>query len=214
MPVKYPIEYELKPKEIDTNTRWLTLEGKNIGTDVLTSLDFRLHSLDTYNLYVLGNGAFVAVLNPDEETTIHFNVSALRSTSVYITIDGLRDGISYSWESPLVYLRVGAEAARLTSLFAITEPYSPLGETIRCEATIRGVSETEGMTLEFCSNSPTGDFEKIGTVETKELTANETATYTAEFEPEEEGLYNIYAYLFDDGNRIGRQTEIVYVKEA
>jgi hypothetical protein len=214
MKVKYPIRYKFEPKNVDTSTRWLSLEVTNISPDVLTNLDIRLHSMDTYNLYVLGDGAFLSVLNPDEAKTVHFNISAVRSTSVYITMDGLRDGFAFSWESPLEYISVGKEAARLTSLFAMTEPYPPIGETIRCEATIRGVSSTGGLTLEFWSNSPTGEFEKIGTMETKSLSPTETATYSAEFEPDEEGLYNIYAYLFDNGSRIGRKTEVVYVKEA
>jgi hypothetical protein len=162
----------------------------------------------------LGTGSFVYELKPNEITSLHFNVSAIRSTSVYITADGMKEDLTFSWESPLIYVNVDVETARLVSLFAMTEPYPPLGEAIRCEATIRGLTETDGLKLEFWSNSPSGDFEKLSTVETKELAEDEAATYSTEFNPEEKGLYTIYSYLFDDGKRIGRETEVVYVKEA
>jgi hypothetical protein len=214
MAVKFPIEYNLKPKLVDVGSRWLTLTLKNVSSMKLTDMDVRLNSLDSYNLYIFGPGSFVAELKPNEITSLHYNVSAIRSTSVYITADGQKDGLSFSWESPLIYIDVDIEAARLVSLFAMTEPYPPVGETIRCEATIRGISENKGLTLEFWANSPSGDFEKVGTVETKRLAPNEVATYSAEFEPAEEGLHSIYAYLFDDGKRIGREIEVVHVREA
>lgn len=214
MAVKYPLEYEINPKKIDASTRWLTLKIKNVSSDTLSDLDVRLHSMDSYNLYILGDGSFVALLNPNEVATLHFNVSAIRSTSLYITADGFKDGFDFSWESPLVYINVGGEAARLVSLFAMTEPYPPMGETIRCEATIRGVAGNGELALEFWANNPSREFEKLATVETKSLSPNETATYSAEFEPQEEGLYTIYAYLMDNGKRIGRETEVVYVRDA
>lgn len=214
MAVKFPIEYEIRPKLVDVGSRWLTLTLKNVSTMTLTELDVRLNSLDSYNLYVFGPGSYVAELKPNEITSLHYNVSAIRSTSVYISVDGKKDGTSFTWESPLIYIDVDIEAARLVSLFAMTEPYPPIGETIRCEATIRGISENQGLSLEFWANSPSGDFEKVGTIETKSIAPEEVVTYSMEFEPKEEGLHSIYAYLFDDGKRIGREIEVVHVRKA
>ena len=50
MRLKYPIEYELNPTEIDKGTQWLTLKLKNTGSKTLKRLDVELHSLDTFYL--------------------------------------------------------------------------------------------------------------------------------------------------------------------
>ena len=51
--LKYPIEYELNPTEIDKGTQWLTLKLKNTGSKTLKRLDVALHSLDTFYLLPL-----------------------------------------------------------------------------------------------------------------------------------------------------------------
>jgi hypothetical protein len=43
-------------------------------------------------------------------------------------------------------------------------------------------------------------------------TPGEEATYSAEITPEEKGMHTIYAYLYDDGRRIARETEYVYAR--
>jgi hypothetical protein len=68
-----------------------------------------------------------------------------------------------------------------------------------------------GLLLEFWANTPSGEFQHLATVETTPLHAGEEARYAAEVTPEEKGSYTIYAYLYDDGRRIGRRTEYVYV---
>ena len=56
--LKYPIEYELNPTEIEKGTNWVTLKLKNIGNETLRLVDIQLHSLYTYNLTVYGVGLF------------------------------------------------------------------------------------------------------------------------------------------------------------
>jgi hypothetical protein len=56
--IKFPIEYELSPSEIDVGPNWVTLKLKNIGSETLRGLDVQLHSLDTYKLTVYGTGLF------------------------------------------------------------------------------------------------------------------------------------------------------------
>ena len=51
-------------------------------------------------------------------------------------------------------------------------------------------------------------------METKALSRNEEARYSAEITAEEEGMYTIYAYLYADTKRIGHELEQVYVREA
>ena len=94
------------------------------------------------------------------------------------------------------------------------EPYSLIGEKIRIESTVRGLTESEGLKLEFWADTPSGAFEELAIVETKPLSVAEEATYSAEITPDEEGLYTVYAYLYDNARRIGREVEYVYVREA
>jgi hypothetical protein len=213
MAIRYPIQYELSPKQISSGMRWLTLTVKNIGADDLTSLDVRLNSLDTWSLYVYGTGAYIPVLKPNEERELHFQVSANVTASLYASMDGWEDGEPFHWESPAILMTVGQEVAELVNLFAMTEPYPLLGKQLRCEATVRSLTESQGLRLEFWADTPSGDFEELATVETKQLEAGEEVRYTAEITPEEEGLYTVYAYLYDGVRRIGREKEYVYVQE-
>jgi hypothetical protein len=214
MPVKYPIEYGLSPMIITEGTRWVTLTLKNIGIKDLTGLNVRLNSLDAYGISVYGTGSYIAVLSPNEEREVPFQVHANATASVYASLDGWKDGEVFHWESPPILMTVGKDVAELTSVFAMTEPYPVVGTKLRCEANIRGLAHSEGLTLEFWADTPSGDFEELAIIDTKELSAGEEARYSTEIEAKEEGLYTIYAYLYDGVKRIGRETEYVYVTEA
>jgi hypothetical protein len=213
MAMRYPIQYDITPDSVPTGTRWLTVTLQNVGTEDLTMLDIRLNSLDVYALSVYGTGSYIAILKPDEKRVLPFQVLASATASVYVTVDGWQDGEPFHWESPGMRVTVGEEAAELVSLFAMTEPYPLLGEKIRCEATIRAITDTEGLTLEFWLETPSREFEEVATIETKALVAGEQARYAAEVTPEERGLYTVYGYLFDGARRIGREIETIYVRE-
>ena len=212
MPIRQPVQYDINPKNIDVGTCWLALTLRNVGTEELARLDVRLNSLDAYSISVYGNGSAISLLRPNEEEMISFQVLANSTGSLYVTLDGWRGEQPFHWESPGMLMRVGKAMAELTSLFALTEPYPRLGETIRCEATLRGLATSEGLTLEVWAASPSGEFEELATIETPELSAGEEISYWAELTPEEEGLYTIYAYLYDQSRRIGYRVEHVFVK--
>jgi hypothetical protein len=186
---------------------------RNIGPEVLTGLDVQINSLDSYNLRAMGTGAYITQLAANEERVHPFQVAANLTASVYVSIDGMRDSEPFHWESPTNLIGVGKDLAELVSLFAMSEPYPPAGQKVRCEATVRGLTETPGLRLEFWVDTPAGDFEDLGEIETKSLGAGEEAVYAAEFLPEVEGLYTVYAYLFDGIRSIGRWTEHVLVRE-
>lgn len=76
------------------------------------------------------------------------------------------------------------------------------------------MSQSEGLKLEFWADTPGGEFEELAIVETKALKPGEEATYSAEVTPGQDGLYTIYAYLYDGVRRIGREVEYVYVRQA
>lgn len=211
MPTKEPFQYALEPREVEPGMRWLALRLKNIGTQNLTALDVKLNSLDAYSISVGGTGSYIALLEPQEEKTRAFQVSANITTQVYASVDGYEDGQPFHWESPALRIQVGREVAELLSMFAITEPYPPAGEHIRCEATLRGLQPSEGLSLEFWIDTPDGGIEELARMATKQMAAGEQTAYSVEFTPEEEGAYTVHAYLYDGVRRIGHETDVVYV---
>jgi hypothetical protein len=202
----------LNPPQIATGTQWLTLQFKNIGTRTLTGLDVRLHSFDTYSISVLGTGRYISALAPNEERLLTFQVSATSSARLYVSVDGRQGGASFHWESPYIPVVVGQEVAKLVSVFAMTEPYPALGQRINVEATVRSLAQAEGLRIELWVDTPGEKFEELAAVEAKALAPGQTATYATEIIPEEPGLYTLYAYLYQDGERLDRETEVVYVR--
>jgi hypothetical protein len=213
MAVKHPIEYELTPRNLSAGMRWLALRLKNVGEQNLIGLDLKLNSLDGYDIYVHGTGTYVSALKPGEEETVPFQVLATSTGRVYASLDGWQGAALFHWESPRIEVKVGEDVAKLMSLFALTQPYSHKGDHIRFEAVLRGASDSERLRLEFWAETPSGEFIELGKVGTQALSANDQARYSAEFTPEEEGMYTVYAYLYDGAKRIGHELEQVYVED-
>jgi hypothetical protein len=217
--VKFPIEYELSPSEIDVGPNWVTLKLKNIGSETLRYLDVQLHSLDTYKLYVYGPGSFGAghylpILRPnEEEKEMAFRVNAVGSANVYVTIKARKAGRYFTWESGWTNLKLSGEKAEIGRLLVLSNPYTAIGKTISAEATIKGLRESTGLKLEFWVEPPSGKSEEQATIEIKDLTVGEESRYTAEFTPQETGYYTIYAYLYDGWKRIDYKTESIYARE-
>lgn len=214
MPMRFPIEYELQPRYVDAGWRWLTVTLENVGQKTLSALEIRLNSYDDYALRALGTGNYIDALEPEERRVEAFQVAANHTGSVYLTAEGLQGTKPFHWESPLLRITVGTEVGELLHLFAVSEPYPPAGERIRLEATVRGLIPGHSLELEFWADPPHGKFQHLGRVQTKELEAGEQAVYAAEFQPHEEGLYTLYAYLYDGIQRIGRETERIWVREG
>jgi hypothetical protein len=214
MNFKHPIEYELAPKNVSAGMRWLTLRLKNVGEENLIGLDVKLNSLDAYDIYVYGTGSYVAVLKPGEQEVVPFQTLANATGRVYATLDGWQGAALFHWESPRITVNVGDDVAEVMSLFALTQPYPHKGDRIRFEAVVRGSSQSERLRLEFWAETPGGEFIELGKLEIQTLSKDEQARYSAELTPEEEGMYTLYAYLYDDARRIGYELEQVYVQET
>jgi hypothetical protein len=193
--------------------RWLALRLKNVGEQNLIGLDLKLNSLDGYDIYVHGTGTYLSALKPGEEQAMPFQVLATSTGRVYASLDGWQGAELFHWESPRIEVKVGEDVAKLMSLFALTQPYSHRGDHIRFEAVLRGASDSERLRLEFWAETPSGEFVELAKVETQALSANEQARYSAEFAPQEEGMYTVYAYLYDGAKRIGHELEQVYVQD-
>ena len=213
MKYKYPIEYELTPKEVDQGIHWLTFKMKNIGTKTLTGLDVQLHSLDTYQLKVNDIGNHVAMLKPDEEIHRVFRVAVNGSADVYASISACKDGDLFWWESGWMDVNLSENKAKLERLLVLSHPYTLIGKTLEAEATIKGISKNSGLKLEFWVNTPSGKLEEMAKIDTKDLSAGEEVQYSAEFTPKETGYYTINAYLYDGWKRLGHKTISFYTRK-
>ena len=217
MRLKYPIEYELNPTQMDKGKQWITLKLKNIGNKTLKRLSVELHSLDTFYLFPLffpfGVGHYIGELEPGQEQEVVFQVNAQGSADVYATISALGDDKYFLWESGWTHISVIDEKAEIGRLVVLSHPYTTIGETLSVEATIKGLREVTGLKLEFWVENPSGKFEEQATIDIKELSVGEEARYSAEFTPKETGYYNIYAYLYDGWRRIGHKTDSIYAQK-
>ena len=216
--IKYPIEYELTPTEVEKGTNWVTFKLKNIGKETLTDLDVQLHSMDTYTVSVYGTwwsggGKHIMELKPNEESELAFRVNAIGSADAYATLKGRKDGRHFWWESGWTYLHISDEKAKIGRLLVLSNPYTSIGKTISAEATVKGLSKGGGLKLEFWVETPSGKNELQATINIKDLPVGEEARYTAEFTPKETGYYMIYAYLYDGYMRIGYETETIYAQQ-
>jgi hypothetical protein len=216
--LKYPIEYELNPTEMDKGKQWVTLKLKNIGKETLKRLDVELHSLDTFYLsplfFPFGIGHYIEELQPDEEREEVFQVNAQGAADVYATISARRDGEYFSWESGWTHISVTEEKAEIGRLLVLSHPYTEIGKTLSAEATIKGLRKSTGLKLEFWVETPSGKNEQQATIDIKDLPVGEEARYSAEFTPKEMGFYTIYAYLYDGWRKIGHKTDSIYAQKT
>jgi len=212
MAAKFPIDYEINPKSVRAGRTWLAVSIENVSEDGLTGLNVRLNSLDTYAMEVQDDAKFVSALGPGEGEELHYQISARQSGGVYVSADGRWAGEPFHWESPSRRVTVGDEVAELVSTFALTEPHPRAGEPVTIEATLRGLTASSGLILEFWVETPSGESVSADKTATDPLGPGESETYKADpFVPEEEGIYVIHTYLFDGTRRIGHQTDYLSI---
>ncbi len=92
----------------------------------------------------------------------------------------------------------------------LSNPYTAIGKTISAEATVKGLTKTGGLKLEFWVETPSGKNEMQAKIDIKDLPVGEEARYTAEFTPNETGRYDVYVYLYDGWKRIDHRMAYVY----
>ena len=93
------------------------------------------------------------------------------------------------------------------TLFSIEGPQTILDEEVPVEATIVTDLPVEDLRIDFWIETAGGKFESFNSVDIEPTEANEVRTITTEFTPDEEGLYSIYAYLFDGARSLDRMIE-------
>jgi hypothetical protein len=212
MAAKFPVEYQINPRSIRAGRSWLAVSLKNISEDDLTGLNVRLNSLDTYAIDVQADAKPVSSMEPDQREELHYRVGARQSGGIYVSLDGRWGGEPFHWESPSRRIAVGDEVAELVSVFGLTEPHPRPGEAITIEATLRGLTISSGLILEFWVETPSGESISVDKTATDPLSPGKVATYKSDpFVPEDQGIYVIHAYLFDDTRRIGHERDYLSI---
>jgi hypothetical protein len=212
MTIRDPIAYALSPVTVDAGVRWLTLSLQNTGEEDLKGLGVRLNSLDTGDLEVRAGDSYVDVLRPDEEKAVTFQVDASRTTGVYVVIDGWKGDERFRWESFPTPITVDPDPVKIESLLVQTRPYAVIGEVVGCEATVRALRDTNpALTLEFWVETPDGEFRSLSREGFGVLLAGDEARRSVEFEPTEEGIYIVHAYLHAYAERLDHAQEHVSV---
>ena len=191
----------------------MTIRFKNIGSENLESLDVKLHTLDPYFIRVFGTGEYISNLAPGEEATRAFQVEATGSTDVYASVSGFSSKGAFTVDSPWVKLTVTGNAAELVSLFAMTMPYTQMGEVVKVEAVVKGLRDSKNLDLEFWVRRPSGITKEITKIVVEEISAGEEQSFSAEITPKEEGFHTIYAYLYLNYKKIGLKTDTILVEE-
>jgi hypothetical protein len=65
----------------------------------------------------------------------------------------------------------------------------------------------------FWTDTPSGKYEELAEIKTKKLSRGEEESYTANIIPKEEGYYTVYANLYDNSRRIGRDSDTIWVEK-
>jgi hypothetical protein len=209
---KYPIQYELNPESLEKGTQWLILRLKNVGDDNLHNLDIKMHSTDSLQISFRNPSGYIHRLTPYEEQYLNFQVDVHGPTALYISIRYFKEGGSFHWDSPWIREQVVGDVAELESIL-VSNPYGTIGRELEVEATVKGLGNSDGLDLEFWANTPSGNYEELAKIKTKKLSRGEEASYTTKLTPEEEGYYTVYASLYDNFRRIGRDSDILWVEK-
>ncbi len=209
------IEYALVSKPLESGKKQIVFEVTNKADAQMKDLDWHLHSLDTQNITVSDTKEHrILSLAPGETETIAFDVITQGTGHVYLSLDAKISGDHFYWESPAVLIRVGPELAELESVFALQEPYVPLGQVIECEACVRSITDSDNLRLEMYAEDPEGNVHQIEDASVGKMAPEELLTYKTRFRPQKEGRYVIHGYLFFGADRLDHKMDYAKVTAA
>ena len=202
-----PFEYSLTPEIVEPGTKWISVHLKNMGREPMMNMDVRLIYNDPLRIRALDRGGYINMLNPGEERVVPVQIEANQGGWVYLHIEYWLDDELLYWESPNVWIKVSRDPARMMTLFSIKGPQVNIDTEVPVEATVVADLPSDSLRIDFWIETAEGRFESFHTLDIKPIDAGEIRTITTEFTPEEEGLYSIYAYLFNGNRRLDRVIE-------
>ena len=209
-----PFEYSITPETIEPGTHWVSIHLKNIGKKPMMNLDVRMVSNDPLRINTVDRGGYINMLNPGDERVVPVQIEANRGAWVYLHVEYWLDDELFHWESPNVWLKIRRDPARIMTLFSLEGPEYSVNEKASVEATIVANLPTDPIRLDFWVEMADGKFEFFKTIDIPPMDKGEYKTITTQFVPEQEGLYSIYAYLFDGNRRVDRKIEQIRVLES
>src|SRR4026207_2000367 len=115
---KRPIEYELSPDTIEKGTHWLSVHLKNTGEDHLKNLNMKMHSLDSVHISFRDPNQYIYDLEPGKEKYFELEVEANKTSRLYISIRGRKNGDHFHWDSGLMREQVVVVDAEIEGLLS------------------------------------------------------------------------------------------------
>jgi hypothetical protein len=183
-----------------------------MGDGNLHNLDIQMHSTDSHQISFRNPSDYIYRLTPDEERHLNFQLDVHGTTALYINIRYFKEGGSFHWDSPWIREQVLGDVAELEGIL-VSNSYGGIGKELEVEATVKGLANSEGLRLVFWTDTPSGKYEELAEIKTKKLSRGEEASYTANIIPKEEGYYTVYANLYDNSRRIGRDSDTIWVEK-
>jgi len=206
-----PFEYSITPEKVEPGTHWVSIHLKNIGKKPLMNIDVRMISNDPLRIRALDRGGYINMLNPGEERVVPVQIEANRGTWVYLHVEYWLEEALIHWESPNVWIKVRRDPARIMTLFSMEGPDYNIADEAKMEATIVANLPTDMIRMDFWVETADGEFESFETIDIDPMETGEYKKITTKFVPDKEGLYSIYAYLFDGNRRVDRKINQIRV---
>jgi uncharacterized membrane protein len=100
--VKHPIEYELTPDAVERGSHWLTVRIKNTRDNDLKNINIKMHSLDSLHISFHNPNHYIYDLESNEEKYFEVEVEANKTSHLYISIRGRKNGDHFHWDSGLM----------------------------------------------------------------------------------------------------------------
>src|SRR5436309_3533506 len=170
-----------------------------------------MHSTDSLQISFRNPNDYIYRLQPDEEKLLNFQVDVHGTAALYVSIRYFKEGGSFHWDSPWIRQQVLGNVAELEGILA-SNSYGAIGKNLEVEATVKGLANSGGLRLVFWTDTPSGKYEELAEIKTKKLALGEVVSYTANITPKEKGYYTVYANLYDNSQRIGRDSDVIWVE--
>jgi hypothetical protein len=75
----------------------------------------------------------------------------------------------------------------------VSNPYGSIGRELELESVIKGLGDSEGLTLAFWADTPSGEYEEIADMKTRRMSKGDEAPYKAKIKPKKEGFLILHS---------------------
>ena len=204
---------ELSPDTIEKGTHRLSVRLKNTGDDHLKNLNIKMHSLDSLHISFRNPNHYIYDLEPNEEEYFEVGVEGNKTSHLYISMHGRKNGDHFHWDSGLMREQVLGDPAEIERVF-VSSPYSNIDEELEIEVVVKGLGDSNGLGLAFWAETPSGKFEELANMKTRKMSRGDETVYKAKLKPNEEGYYTVFVSLYDDYRNISRAYDTLYVAKS